>query len=713
MMGLKKYLSRLFRKKRKNVTGSALACIRSIVEMPKREDYINDVEAQTLIDSYKKEYLKTLKVSRTIVSIDLMPKELQEFKNIYTDLLARLCTEDNSDVSFEKIDANSSELLNIMIIKLKLDLYINEVRAMENVAKLRIVALTEILNSTYFSRNKESAINNEIDNLCFSIATFETQVVAMEKEKERFLKDLNNLDLEEFKSAEEEQILISKYLAELKLLASSVIPEKLKELEKLNLSPILFVAKLEQLLEIYVYTHENTIDSLKEEVDTIAFDISGCVLGGTIEDFWNKVEELESKRDDINSKYLKRIKGIELLFKLFSKYSRNKIFKSDLKKLYEVKFKLLTYYIFDEKFNILDNITFTELECYQDIVFRKIEQILKGNNKYVNDLSIKSDLKTVINHIKSVLKIDNKEFSMYDILKNRRVLSFLLAFDTYNGLEEFFSKERAFKIEYSNLNFYDRDIFEWEEILPLDTIYRITRSNIKTEPNSEELKRDSLRDSLYYLHPLQKEFNKTDYYTLPEGLKKINIITFGGEASPLDLVNYIRSLAKNKKVKMPSTLKEFHGKLFEDTSIISLELNEGLQRIDSYALSAKNLQGLSIPSTIHFGKKLFDALPNTLKIITINNYKNNGYLENIVHYVAAKTFRIEYINVTHFITTVDELIFLDEEGKVDFILTKKDLMFSSRDISQDLSIEEAIPELEEKITNIIRNQSGQSRVLKK
>lgn len=708
MMGLKNYLSRLFCKRRKNITSSSLACIRSIVEMPKREDYINDIEAQTLIDSYKKEYLKTLKVSRIIVSIDLMPKELQEFKNIYTDLLARLCTEDNSDVSFEKIDANSSELLNIMIVKLKLDLYINEIRAMENVAKLRIVALTEILNSTYFSRNKESAINNEIDNLCFSIATFETQIVAMEKEKENFLNDLGNLDLEEFKSTEEEQIIISKYLAELKLIASLVIPEKLKELEKLDLSSILLIAKLEQLLEIYVYTHEGIIDSLKDEVDTIAFSISGCVLGSTITDFWKKAEEFESKRDDINSKCLKRIKGIELIFKLFSKYGRNKVSKFDLKRLYEVKFKLLTYYVYDEHFDILNNITFTELEYYQDIVFQKIEQILKGKNDYVNDLAIKSDLKTVINHIKAVLKLNNKEFSMYDILKNRRVLSFLLAFDTYYGLEEFFKKEKDFKIKYSSLNFYDRDIFEWEEVLPLDTIYRITRSNIETEPNSEEIK----RDSLYYLHQLQKELNDSDYYNLPEGLKKINIITFCGKASPLDLVNYIRSLAKNKKVRMPSTLKEFYGKLFEDTSIKSLELNEGLQRIDSNALTVKNLQGLSIPSTIHFGQKLFVTLPNTLKIITINNYKNNGYLENIIHYVAAKTFSIEYVDITYFISTIDELVFLDEDGNIDFTLTKKDLMFSSRDISHDLTTEEAIPELEEIIRNIIKGRSGQSRILK-
>lgn len=705
-MRLKKFISKIFPNKSENITSSALVCIRNIVGIPKREDYANDREAKALIDKYKKEYLKTLKANRTIVSIDLMPTELHQYKNIYLDLLSSICTEGNSDVSLEKINKANSRRLEIMIIKLKLDIYINAVRDQEKEARLRVVALTEILNTIIFSKSKERAIINEIENLYFAISNFMTQILAMEKEKESFLKDLSSLDIEEFKSAEEEQIIITEYLEELRLIAEAVISEKLKELERLNLNPLILIAKLEQLLEIYVYTHENVIDILKKEVNKISFEISGCVLGGTIENFWSKAEEFESKRDYINSECLKRIKEIELLFKLFSKYGRNKVFKSDLEGLYAVKFKLLTYYIYDEKFDILESISFTELEFYQEIIFKKIERIIKGENDYVKDLANSTNIKSVINHFKSVLKLDNKEFSMYDILKNRRVLSFLLAFDVYDGLEQFFSKEKVFKIEYSNLNFYDRNIFEWEEVLPLDTIYRIMRSNIETEPNPEKIK----RDNLYYFHQLQNQLNYNDYYILPEGLKKIHIFTFSDLVSPMDLVNYIRSLAENKKVKMPSTLKEFHGKLFGDTRLQSLELNEGLQRIGTSALTVKSLQGITIPSTIIFDKILFDTLPSTIKTITISNYKHIN-LEHLIHFIATKTFRIEYIDVTHFITTIDELLFQDEDGKIDFILTKKDLMFSSKDIFHDLTIEEAIPELKEKIRNIIRNQIGQSRTL--
>lgn len=190
-MKLKSFISKFFLKRSENKTGFALACIRNIVRIPKRDDYTNDIEAEALIDKYKKEYLNTLKTNRTIISTDLMPTELQLYKNIYIDLLASICTEDNSDVSLEKINKANSRSLEIMIIRLKLDIYINAVKDQEKEARLRVIALTEMLNTIIFSKSKERAIINEIDNLYFAISNFMTQILAMEKEKESFLKDLS------------------------------------------------------------------------------------------------------------------------------------------------------------------------------------------------------------------------------------------------------------------------------------------------------------------------------------------------------------------------------------------------------------------------------------------------------------------------------------------------------------------------------------------
>lgn len=686
-MKIKDFIAKIFNKKQNNQSTKALASIRNIVGIPKREEFLNDTRALQLIEQYKKEYSQTLKLNKTIVSTNLMPETLHNYKNIYLDLMVNVYTEGNSDISFEKINANSSEPLRIMIIKLKLDLYINEVRTMEKEAKLRIIALTEILDSIFFSKSKENAINNEIDNLSFAIATFKTQIIAMEKEKDNYLNDLRNLKLNEFKNAEEEQEIIKKYLDELIKIANLVLPEELKELKKLNLSPKLLIAKLEQLLEIYVYTHQDVLNELKEEIE----QMTPFVLRTTLDN----PQQI--------AKYLARIKDIEMLFKIFSKYGRNLVSKTDLENLYQVKFKLLTYNIFDKKFDILDDITFTELECYQDIIFKKIEQILKGNNRYVNDLASKSDLVTVINYIKDILKLDKNEFSMYEILKNRRTLSFLLAFDKYNGLEDFFKNEEALKIEYNDLNYYDNTIFKWQNKLPLDTIFRIMRSNIETEPNADKIK----RSSLYYLHQIQKEFNPSENYMLPEGLDEMNIFTYGKNSKPSDLLCYIRSLAKGQKVKMPTSLRRFHGKLFENTKIEALELNEGLKEIDSYALVADYVSELTIPSTLYEDKTLFNDLPNTINKITINNYKNNPNLNNIIHHIATKFYFTVYIDETYFVPSLSNLTFLDEEGKVAFVLTKEDLMLNEINIPNIRTIEDAAPEIQKYIESLIREKEEQ------
>lgn len=644
---------KLFRKKQYNSTSSTLTSIRSIVGLPKREEFSNDLQALQLIEQYKKEYSKTLRLNKTIVSIDLMPKELHEYKNIYLSLLTNLCIDDNNDMQFEKINANNYKSLNIMVKKLKLDLYINEVMTMEKEAKLRIIALTEILGTTFFfSKNKKRAINDEIDNLSFARATFENQKLAMEREKTIYLNKLKNLKYEDFQNAEDEQERVNEYLNELIEIANLVLPEKLEELKKINLSPKLLIAKLEQLLEIYVYTHQNTLDTLSREVEEIA-------------DFISKNPSLSSRQI---FKYLQKIKEIEMFFKIFSKYGRNIVAKTNLENLYQVKFNLLTYNIYDKEFNILNNITFIELECYKNIISKKIEQILKGNNIYVIDLATKSDLKTVINYIKDVLKFDKNKFSPDSILKNGRVLRFLLAFDKYNGLEDFFKKEKELKQRYNSLNYYD--YFEWEYILPLDTIFRIMRCNIETEPNNDKTK----LSSLYYLHQLQKDLNPSEDYILPEGLVSINVYTICNRVPKL--YSYIRSLAENKRVKMPISLRHFSGKLFQNTRIISLELNEGLREIDSYALETDNMSELTIPSTLYKNEDFFKNLPKTLKKVTINNYSVNNNLDNLIRQIACNHYLSVHTNVTYLIPTIDSLVFLDEDGQIAFTLTKEELILN-------------------------------------
>lgn len=156
---------------------------------------------------------------------------------------------------------------------------------------MRLIALNELLEDTIFSKSKKTAIINEIDNLYFALVNYKTQEEAMKKEMFSYLNDIKVLPLEEFNDHDGEQELVNKRLEELKYLINLVLPEELEKLEKLNLNKKILIAKIEQLLEIYVYTHKDDLTKLKTLVDEIADKtIFRSFLGGNIEEVWRNLD---------------------------------------------------------------------------------------------------------------------------------------------------------------------------------------------------------------------------------------------------------------------------------------------------------------------------------------------------------------------------------------------------------------------------------------
>ncbi len=120
---LKGFLKNFLRRKDDIHQLPGLISLKDFVTTLQKSDFLNDYDALKRIEEFKKEYIKTLKLSKTIVSYDLMPRELQEFKNIYLDLLINLNIEDNTDISFELLNEheNGVDYLNIAITKIKLN----------------------------------------------------------------------------------------------------------------------------------------------------------------------------------------------------------------------------------------------------------------------------------------------------------------------------------------------------------------------------------------------------------------------------------------------------------------------------------------------------------------------------------------------------------------------------------------------------------------
>ena len=195
---LRELIAKLFKNKPEKNRKKGITRISDIVPMPSREEFLYDIEKQEKIDEYKKEYLKTLRLTRTITSVDIMPEELHNYQNIYLDLLMNLFEENNNEVSFESPDDIIDEELDLSIKCLKLRLYLEHVRELVIEIKLRLIALNEILKEKKLSKTRENAVLNEINNLQFLLLNFNIQEETMIKGIYNYLKSIEVIDVKTF-----------------------------------------------------------------------------------------------------------------------------------------------------------------------------------------------------------------------------------------------------------------------------------------------------------------------------------------------------------------------------------------------------------------------------------------------------------------------------------------------------------------------------------
>jgi len=671
--------------------GNGITRISDIVSMPSREEFLYDIEKQEKIDEYKKEYLKTLGLTRTITSVDIMPEELHDYQNIYLDLLMNLFeVEDSSEVSFDSPNDIIDEDLDLSIKCLKLRIYLEHVRELIIETKLRLIALNEILNEKKLSKAKGNAVLNELNNLQHSLFIFQNQEWSMIKAIHNNLIMIEGIDLKTFlenidnpKIEETDETLINKRLEEVREMAIIVIPDIVGYLESLNLSPKVLIATLEQELEIYIYTHKDDLIKLRNEKGDLCFEIDSNThffeylkFAASISYEKDIAEVIAHKKE-----YLSRIRKLELLYKMFSKYGRNLVTKEELKELYERKFRILTIDIFGDTYeNPFKDLTKLEKETYENILFEKVESITKGTNSTLLMLSVAlsgKNYRDISKIFMEFLKGGKNTISYSKLLgsEEKIALQFLLALDLDEGLTIFFDQVKD-SLDY-NINAF-RDIFVWDSKLPLSTICKIIDWNVKLN-----LIKEKDLPLIYRLYKMLPTY-KSDYYSLPEGLIKILFLkSFKQIKNSNDIVSLIREEAKNKCVRMPKSLKSFSEDLF-GLEIKSIALNEGLKNLGDEALKKSNISSINIPSTLeNFGYYSFDW--QNLKSISFQNCCNSYLLNNpysqIFSVIVEECFEYQYdCNVSQYkiknlrvFPRIEQILFFDEHGELFFSLGKDDL----------------------------------------
>lgn len=613
-----------------------LANLKDLVNIPKRQDFL---DFSATIDKYKEEYLNSLKNRKTILSQDLLPKELHDYKNIYIDLLSKICFEDKY-LAMETIDSTiTSTIFDITISHLKMDIYQEKVTKLKFEALLRLIALSEISEETFLTPSKRSAVANEINNLYSAFLTFQNQELAMANEHTNFSRKVESAIHETDASLDENSILKERLNETIKLYLT-VFPNQKERISKLDINPKLLIAYLETELEIYVYTHQKELEQIRLELKGLNYEIF-LGLGGIFEN--NLTSEnhqafLRRHKDKAEEK----IRGLEDQYKIFAKFGRNIIGEEELMKFYETKFAILTIDIEQHPtLDITSQATFLEIECYQEIISKKISALIQGTNEKVKHLITNSTPEYVISKIKSIFQNESKEFSFWSILVNHNLLAFLLAFDKEHGLANFFRYIKVNKDNYKDLNFFDPFLI-WEKGIPLESLYRVMASNYAPKNDKDEITKEPTDPLFYIFNLMPKEF--LIEYRLPEGIVEINHdLNYFGPKNYDDVLKDIRKRANNHRVVLPKTLKKIYGGVFYEVPNLSVELNEGLEIIGDYAFLNETLRELIIPSSVYHiaGNAAGFAY---LKILGFSNYRFSKILnsEDNLHDLINSIFRVSF-----------------------------------------------------------------------
>ena len=541
----------LFKRSKKSNNKEAVAPV--FIDVPTREDLIknNQTEMIKLLDQYKKEYKDKLKerlLFSDISSADLSKKYLENQDIIIKHIMS------NNYTGIDEILASGSteELLEAKLEYLKLYILNEENNKIHNEMLLRYIALTELKKKAYFIRPiQRRAIMNELDFLYSSLVVCKSNSFATNANCRLYLirmsqinSYITNLGDEESKLLNEKKRLITK-------LANTFIKDKYDSIFNSNMQVLGIVSYLEIELEKYYLKHRKEFELLDEELDK--FDEQE-ITSDNKEELLKKIEFLESKY---------------LLFNIF-----NEVPKITYERLYMIKFSILTSHIYCFGESVISKEDFG-YKHYKNIVEEKVNIILSGNNKYINNLftnlreSERHDL--INNYFK--WSFENIEELLNSMLK----LSILLSFDRENGFDELLNNTLIRKndlnaiysvichndhhnygnIFYSESSDSSNDI-EWDDNIPLKSILEIIR-------------RKSCFAFFGIITKLYAQSNLTIFRNqLPEGIIKYSIVDDEDHnwyfrpirhasidrhhiLPPSDYDRY-----SSVEIKLPRTIKEFN-----------------------------------------------------------------------------------------------------------------------------------------------------------
>ena len=602
-MNLKELIKKLFKSETKNY---GIALPTDLVSVPMR-DSLDDDKIKEL-DEDKDNYLEILSQKKHFTSRDISSQDFNQEMIMNFELFGRLVINHDNNYNLDTMkDYEKDELwLKQRINPIKIKLYIDKMNAMFNETHLRLVALKEIYSESgkKLSKDKQSAILNEIYNLTSNYIIFKNNIYAALKEVETYKKELsydqNTPDIMD------QEYVLNRHELDLTYYVSILIPDKLYALKNINLDVIDKIAYLERELEIYAYNHLK-IDDLNQELEDI-----------------DKIEKIPKNRQML----LDRINELEIKYIVLSNYGGHEL---DLKPLYEVKLDISTINIVHQKDSPFKNVPAgRELKYYEDIILDKLTTNITGIDSLLNQ-RLPDNKKYLINYIVELLKYDNLNLTF--ILQSTFGLSLVLSAESDEKMNYFFNN---YQIDFNDVNspyhFMKKlpaiDI-KTKDKIPLGTVCWINNLHIITE--QEFINGDTNRIVEIYNYFSGIESEKTLEYKIPDGIIAIE---------PFYTDWFIRDTilkgSAGKTLITPNSLKSIFLERFynyendNNLYIKKVVLNEGLEEIIFESIKTESI---TIPSTmlnIHQTNSFFpnDSILKSASEFIFTNFEASNILND-------------------------------------------------------------------------------------
>lgn len=571
--------SKFFKKSKLNQEVLCLVNLQDSIIMPPNSFFENNKNKE-LCEQYYQEYKRILSNKKTILSTHLKTVETDDIR-VYIDILTSLEIHIHDILSNPSNKEYNYEYVTNLLARL--NGYAHILKAIEEESFLRIAALSSLKSIPFLSNNKKSAIDNEISRLQIQIFNAQKDIELINLQTNSCLSIIENLNLE--KNPKYYNDLRGRLIDYISTFMSDSLEEYAKNYQDKN-----YLSLMQIKLEVLLFKNKNILKDLENEFDNL-----------------------------LEFTHLDRVTRIHSINRLITKYMAIKEYKrtEDKKLLYKlVEYKVNSYEIdYGNYREILHERARSkeEKEIMKEVFFKKVRIFMQSNDVFEEykrfDFS-KRDYRILANLINNAVKNEYGVFDYGRILCSPELTMLLFSINNPYKMKEFFQNFQVSDCTYLAATSLKRNMFEFEEYIPLETVMQLTEVFLKNPHHKDRILKDKELYDLYKIYDclLYSVIKSKSPSHVFENVSKI-IITGQNILFYPELIKiYNKEMAQGKKLVFPKSLKNLTIRVDnisydrEFLKYYEFELNEGLEDLSiletsPYAIPPKVLE---LPTTLEY-----------------------------------------------------------------------------------------------------------------